>query len=130
MKEFNALKIFVVDDDPFYLNIFGQHLVNWGVEDISLFENGFKALDQLDESPDVIFLDHNMDHISGHEVLKRVKRRNPSIYVVMITARDNVKNLSTSLNYGAFQYIQKEKNEEREIREVLKKVVSMKRLMN
>ncbi|MEM9888881.1 MAG: response regulator [Bacteroidota bacterium] len=130
MKVFSQLKIFVVDDDLFYLNIFGQHLVNSGVEDISLFENGLDALSRLDEQPDIIFLDHNMDAISGHEALKRIKTYNPKIYVVMITAKDNIDNLNMSLEHGAFQYIQKENNEEKDVKAVLQKIVDIKNLMN
>lgn len=125
MERLSDIKVFVVDDDPFYLNIFSQYLYNFGIEDISLFENGWDALEQLKEQPVVVFLDKNMDDISGYEVLKEIKRHDPSIYVIMITAQEDVKAIVDSLKLGALDYIQKGNGEVERVKKILNRIVEI-----
>jgi CheY-like chemotaxis protein len=66
-------KIFLVDDDAFSLALYEQTLRSIGCSNISTFDNGTNCLNALIEKPQVIFLDHNMDHITGFEVLKKIK---------------------------------------------------------
>jgi len=122
MSQTNAFKIFAVDDDVFYLNLLKQLLKNQGYEDVTVFQNGVDCLNRLHEKPDVIFLDHNMDIYSGYEVLKKIKRYNPNIYIVMISGQEEIKPAIDALKHGAFDYIQKGKDEEVKIKEVLLKI--------
>ena len=130
MEGLNNIKVFIVDDDPFYLHIFSQYLSNFGVEDITLFESGLDVLNKLQEQPLVVFLDHNMDDITGYEVLKKIKRFNPNIYVVMITAQEDIKTAVDSLKHGAFDYIQKGQDEEERVKAVLNKIIEVKKILD
>lgn len=116
------LKIFLVDDDPFYLNLFHQNLKNIGFENIQTFSNGMDCLNALSQNPDIIFLDHNMDSMSGYEVLKKIKRYDPNKNVVIVSAQDNIQVAVDALKYGAFDYIQKGKNEVEKIKDIVFKV--------
>lgn len=129
MEGLKNIKIFIVDDDEFYLNIFSLYLSNLGVEDITLFESGLDALNKLEEQPLVVFLDHNMDDITGYEVLKKIKRYNPNIYVVMITAQEDIKTAVDSLKHGAFDYIQKGEHDEERVKAVLHKILEVKKML-
>lgn len=125
----NHFKIFVVDDDVYYLNMFKQHLLNLGCENVTLFESGTDCLNHLDEKPDVIFLDHQMDTLNGYEVLKKIKRVNPNLYVVIISAQENMKTAIDSLKHGAFDYLQKGDDEMMKVEQVLKKIEEVKDLL-
>lgn len=119
------LKIFVVDDDLYYLNLFEQYLTNLGCSNISTFECGTDCLNQLEEKPDVIFLDYQMDILTGYEVLKKIKRYDPNIYVVMISAQEEIKPVVDALKHGAFDYLQKGDNEPQKVREVLSRIMEV-----
>lgn len=123
------LKIFLVDDDPFCLNLYEQHLRNLGYQQLTTFENGATCLNALTQKPDIIFLDHSMDILTGVEVLKKIKRFNPDIYVVFISGQENVETAVSSLKYGAFDYIVKGENETRRMEETIKRIINVQRLL-
>ncbi len=102
------LKFFIVDDDIFHLNMVEQMLRDLGYSDIHLFESGIDCLSEIHNSPDVVFLDHNMDIYTGYEVLRKIKRVDPNIFVVMISAQEEIKTAVDSLKHGAFDYLQKD----------------------
>jgi DNA-binding NtrC family response regulator len=122
MENSSVKKIFVVDDDPFSLHLYQQHLINLGYTDIRVFDNGTGCLNSLDEQPDVIFLDHGMEVLNGVEVLKKIKRFDPQIHVVFISGQEEVATAVNSLKYGAFDYIEKGKNDMDRITIVLEKI--------
>jgi DNA-binding NtrC family response regulator len=101
-------KFFIVDDDMFCANVYQQYLLNMGYSDFTYFNNGNDCLDNLNQNPDIIFLDHNMDDITGFEVLKKIKRYNPNIYVVMVSGQEDIKTAVDALKYGAFDYVTKD----------------------
>lgn len=129
MENINELKIFLVDDDLFYLNLMSQILSKQSITDITKFDSGFKCLDKLDEKPDVIFLDYSMDTLDGYEVLKKIKRYDPNIYVVMVSAQEDIEIAVESLKHGAFDYIQKGNDSEEKVKKVLKKIVKVKKIL-
>ena len=125
MENIKKFKIFLVDDDPFCLSLYEQHLVNLGHSDVTTFDNGTDCLNSLTDTPDIIFLDHNMDVLTGFELLKKIKRFNPNLYVVMISGQDNMKTAVDALKYGAFDYIIKGDREEEKIEDVLKRITEI-----
>ncbi len=108
MENQTQFKFFIVDDDIFCANVYEQYLANLNYTDITYFSNGNDCLNNLDQNPDIIFLDHNMEDLTGFEVLRKIKRYNPNIYVVMVSAQENVKTAVDALKYGAFDYIIKD----------------------
>jgi DNA-binding NtrC family response regulator len=123
------LKIFLVDDDFYYLHILEQHLINLGCSNIQLFDNGPDCLDNLSEKPDIIFLDYQMDTLTGYEVLKKIKRFDPNIYVVMVSAQEQIKPVVDALKHGAFDYLQKGDNEPQKLKDVLRRIKDVKAIL-
>src|SRR5215510_1614212 len=73
---------------------------------ITTAESGRVALDLLSRvRPDVVILDIKMPEMDGLEVLRRVKRADPSIEVVMITAYASLETVKLALTHGAFEYL-------------------------
>lgn len=121
-----AMKLFLVDDDAFSLHLYHQNILNLGFTDVQTFQNGMECLNNLILKPEVIFLDHNMDNLTGFEVLKKIKRVDPNIFVVMVSAQEDMKTAVDALKYGAFDYIIKGDNELKKIENVLNRIISLK----
>jgi PAS domain S-box-containing protein len=73
---------------------------------IQTAESGRAALDQIPAyRPDIVILDIKMPEMDGLEVLRRVKRIDPAIEVVMITAYASLETVKLALTHGAFEYL-------------------------
>jgi DNA-binding NtrC family response regulator len=122
----NQFKFFIVDDDVFFANMYEQYLKNINYSDIVYFDNGTDCLNNLNQDPDIIFLDHNMDDMTGFEVLKKIKRYNPNIYVVMISGQENIKTAVDALKYGAFDYVIKDSNVCDKLTQIITNIIKVK----
>ena len=119
------LRIFLVDDDPFCLSIYQQYLTNQGYAQIQLFDSGASFLNELHQSPDIVFLDYKMDTINGFDVLKKIKRFNPDTYVVMVSGQENIQTALNALKYGAFDYIIKGEAEKEKMNDVVERILAI-----
>jgi len=126
MENENQFKFFIVDDDVFCASMHQQDLQNMGFNDTTYFSNGIDCLNNLDQKPDIVFLDHNMEGITGCEVLKKIKRYNPSIYVVMISGQETIKTAVDAFRYGAFDYIIKDNNVSENMSLIVNKIIRVK----
>jgi len=115
-------KIFLVDDNVFSLSIYQQGLENLGYKDVSLFFDGTHCIDNLHQKPTIVFLDYNMDDMSGLEVLDKIRRNDPDIFVVIVSAQEDPKLAVTVLNHGAFDYIVKDEREMERMEEVIARI--------
>lgn len=118
-------KIFLVDDDTFCLDMYEQHLRNLEFQDISKYQSGPDCLNSLTEYPDIIFLDYKMDTLNGFEVLKKIKRFNPNINVVMVSGQEDLQAAVDALKYGAFDYIIKNDRELIKIEQVINRISNL-----
>jgi len=119
-------KFFIVDDDNYCATMHKQFLTNMGYNDLRYFSNGADCLSNLDQKPDIIFLDHNMDDITGFEVLKKIKRYNPNIYVVMVSGQETIKTAVDALKYGAFDYVIKDESVSDKMNLIINKIIMVK----
>ena len=122
----NDLKIFIVDDDVFFLHMMEQHLRNLGYSLITTFTNGSDCLDALPLNPDLVFLDHNMDHLSGYDVLRKIKRYDPNLFVVMVSAQVEIKTAVDVLKHGAFDYLEKDDNTLGKVEAIINRMIDVK----
>ena len=79
--------ILVIDDDLRVLKMLEKGLNNYGYNVIT--ENdGYKAMRLLDNNPaafSVIVLDYTMPNISGLEIAKYIKLKNPNVRIILIS---------------------------------------------
>jgi len=122
MQNTNKMKTFIVDDDPFSRELYQQHLTNKGFNNISCFDNGQECINQLIEQPAIIFLDYNMSSLNGLDVLKKIKRFDPDIIIVLVSAQEDMQVAVNALKYGAFDYIIKGENDLQSIDAVINKI--------
>jgi PAS domain S-box-containing protein len=73
---------------------------------IQTADSGRAALEEIPRfQPDVVIMDIKMPEMDGIELLRRVKRLDPSIEVVMITAYASLETVKLALTHGAFEYL-------------------------
>ena len=109
MTKIFAQRIFILDNDLFSLTINRQVLKNLGCTDVTKFYNEMEFFRKLHEQPRVVFLDYRTNPQKGIEILKTIKELQPETYVVFIAGPSGVMEALYSLNYGAFEYIIKDK---------------------
>jgi PAS domain S-box-containing protein len=74
--------------------------------EIRTADGPYVALEEIGRfHPDLVILDIKMPQMDGLEVLRRVKRIDPSLEVVMITAYASLETVKQALSYGAFEYL-------------------------
>jgi DNA-binding NtrC family response regulator len=122
-------KVFVVDDDRFHLELMEQLLSNQGIQDVMLFESGMDCLMQIHQEPSIVFLDHQMDVYSGYETLRKIKRHNPNIFVVMVSGQGDIQTAVDTLKHGAIDYLQKDRNLEMNILSVIHRIEAVKKML-
>lgn len=99
--------ILVVDDDPHSLFGLCQILTDEGYQVITS-ENGKEALEKLkNDSIDIIITDEKMPDLSGMELLSEVKRIDPKIPVILITAYGSISMAVEALKQGAYYFFEK-----------------------
>jgi DNA-binding NtrC family response regulator len=106
MKEKNLLKIFMVDDDAFSLAIYKQQLNGCGYSNLQIFLHASECFEQVvQETPDVIFLDHEMEPFNGLDMLLSVKKFYPSIRIIILSGQEEIKNAVDAMLFGASNYV-------------------------
>jgi two-component system nitrogen regulation response regulator GlnG len=101
------MKILIVDDDESMRWVMVKAIEKRGYEVYSL-DSGEAAVEFLKtQSCSVVFMDIKMAGISGLEALREIKKIRESIYVVVMTAQNDMKNAIDAMKLGAFDYIGK-----------------------
>ena len=121
MKELN---FFVVDDDPFFSSLIVKKLNLLGQSKIEVFNNGLECLVNLKMNPSIILLDYQMEKMNGLDILKEIKRVNPSIHVIMVSSQEKVNIALKLIESGAYSYIQKSSNDINQIDEIIHNIES------
>ncbi|MCI8870052.1 MAG: response regulator transcription factor [Lawsonibacter sp.] len=102
-----AEKILLVEDEEKLSRMVELELRYEGYEVTKAF-NGRDGLEQaLTGSFDLVLLDIMLPQMSGMEVLRRIRREELPLPVIMLTARDNVVDKVSGLDSGADDYITK-----------------------
>ncbi|MDP4160749.1 MAG: sigma-54 dependent transcriptional regulator, partial [Bacillota bacterium] len=100
-------RILVIDDEERMCWALDRALSHEGYQVITA-TRGLKGIDLAQESdPSMVILDLKMPDIDGIEVLKELKKINPSIPVIMITAHGTIDTAIEAMKIGATDYITK-----------------------
>jgi two-component system response regulator PilR (NtrC family) len=103
----NTAHILVVDDDPGMRELLEILLVKEGYE-VTCAKGGAEAVALVGRKAfDVVVTDIRMQHVDGLEVLRSVKKINPSTPVVMISAYASAETAVEAMREGAYDYFPK-----------------------
>jgi len=99
-------RILVVDDDQGILDSFEVLLGDR--YDLVKAENGYEALRILESNPPhLMFLDIKMPGLDGIDVLKKLRRDQKNVGVVVITASNQEKTEEEAKSLGIIDYLKK-----------------------
>jgi two-component system, sensor histidine kinase and response regulator len=98
--------LLVVDDDPSVrhaLWITFKHLYS-----VQVAESGRKALNIFQQVPcDVVLLDIRMPEMNGLEVLRELKKLDPQVEVILLSAYESIEYVREAMRLGACEYVTK-----------------------
>ena len=100
--------IVIADDEPYILlNLSGILKAN-GINNVVTCQDSRKLMDILSEhEPEVLLLDLTMPHISGFELLPRIREEYPEMPVIIITGTAEVSMAVECMKLGVFDYLVK-----------------------
>ena len=101
-------RVLIVDDEVDFLTLIKKRVESWGYRVItaSCGEDALEALDTT--SPRVIVMDYMMPDINGIELLRKIRKTNKKIPVVMFTAQPTMKAMSEAKELNIVAFIPKE----------------------
>ncbi len=100
-------KILIVDDEENIRWVFKKAFGKKNFQ-VDTAESGEDALDKiLNNDYLAVFTDIFMEGMTGLELLKRVKKTNPDIKIVVMTAQDTMNNTIEAMRLGAYDYVSK-----------------------
>lgn len=105
----NKKNVLLVDDEEVFLEQLKETLKASHPElRIDTAEDGVSALEKLSKSYyDIVLTDIKMPRMDGITLLKEIRSRYPSTYVVMITAFGSVSSAVEAMKYGAYDFLEK-----------------------
>ncbi len=120
-------KILIVDDDRNIRRVLTASLESAG-HLVAAAENAEQALELLAESPpNAVMTDVRMAGMGGFKLLDAIKRQNPAMPVVMMTAFGSIPDAVEAIKHGASDYITKPFTAE-DIRRVLARALEVQEL--
>jgi len=99
--------ILIVDDEKNYPPILSAVLEDEGFETLSAY-SGKEALSILENSDvDLVLADMKMPSMDGIELLERIKKKDPELPVIMMTAHGTIEKAVEAMQKGAYSYLLK-----------------------
>lgn len=111
MSDFDPkkIKILLIEDDPFLLNMYSVKFEMDGFQ-IFVADNGEDGLKEIfNVKPDIILLDILMPKMNGFEVLENIKKSDNSevkkIPVILLTNLNQQEEIEKGMKLGAVDYL-------------------------
>jgi len=102
------LNIFIVEDEIMYACLLQYALSNKIVGNVSLFESYAEMKPFLEDEPDFIILDYNLDSKNGLEIQEIIKEEIPETNVIFVSGTEDDTIKKKALQAGAFEFIGKD----------------------
>ena len=106
-KAAKNIRVLLVDDDPTFRRVMASELTRRGYEVIAVASGGEALARAPEVHADVTVLDLNLPDVDGIEVLERLRERNPSVGVVVLTAHGTIDTAIRATRLGAYDYLEK-----------------------
>jgi len=106
-------KIFIVDDNEMLTMALEDYLTRRTMHKVQVFGTGEECINHLDESPDIIILDYNLNSVkesaaNGAQILDLIKKLDHSIHVIMLSSQDAYGTALQTIMKGADTYVIKD----------------------
>ncbi|MCK5086541.1 MAG: sigma-54-dependent Fis family transcriptional regulator [Melioribacteraceae bacterium] len=99
--------ILIADDDQTLCYLLKEELINEGYT-VDITFDGKYAIENLKKKAyDLLLLDLEMTEVQGEEVLKYTKENHPSLQVIVLTAKTEIRTAIDCIKEGAYDFITK-----------------------
>lgn len=122
MKRKENIKIFIVDDQPVFLQVLSGLLKKAGYSQVQVFGRPEDCLNNLNLYPDIIFTDYNMDGMDGIALLKKIKEYNNEIKVIFTTGTEDIAVAMEAMKSGALDFLLKSNVNKKELNDLFRKI--------
>jgi len=107
----NKIKLLFVDDEKVIRDLFSTIMTVEKGFIVETAQSGKEALEKLETfSADIVITDVKMPEMDGLELLKIIKTKFPTVFVLITTAYGSIENAVEAMKLGAFDYIPKPLN--------------------
>lgn len=133
MMNNEKIKLFLVDDDAFYLKSLEIDFLEHADFSIETYSSGELCIENLSHCPDIIVLDYYMDSIdktamNGLETLDKIKAINPNIPVVMLSSQDKIDVAIECMHHQAFDYVVKSETAFMRLQKIITSIFRFKKM--
>ncbi len=124
------MKINIIEDDRVFNRMIEYTLTLNPDYEVTTYYNGQDFLNDLSNNPDIVTLDLGLPDFSGDDILKRIKKYNPEIEVIIISGQDDISTAVKLLKQGAYDYITKDENIKERLLHSIHNIINTKSLKN
>jgi DNA-binding NtrC family response regulator len=101
------VQVLLVDDEAEFVNYMTKRLERHDLE-VHAYTNPVEALEKTEgQTYDVGLLDLMMPEMDGEELLNRLKERDPTIEIIILTGHGSIESAFRSAQVGAYEYLLK-----------------------
>jgi DNA-binding response OmpR family regulator len=101
------MRILIIEDDAAIIRVLQRGLNAHGHQTVIADTGEDGVLLAADETVELVLLDIALPGLNGHQVLEAIRTRRTRLPVIMLTARDDLKNKVNALHGGADDYLTK-----------------------
>ncbi len=129
----DKIHLFLVDDDAVFLKSLEIEFLHNGDFKIETFATGELCMESLDQNPDLIILDYQLDGISvnamnGIETLDKIKEYNADIPVIMLSSQDKIDVAISCMHHRASDYVVKSETAFVRLQKIITSIFQQKKL--
>jgi len=106
----SLVKIFIVEDDPWFGELLKHHLSLNPDYELHLFSNAKECLSNMHLRPDIVCVDYGLPDMTGDILLQKIHEINKNIPGIVISGQEDVSVAVNFLKSGAKDYIIKDDN--------------------
>lgn len=108
----NKTKVLIIDDEKDLCFLFKRILKPEGYTVLTA-QNGYDGIKINEKSdPDIILLDLKMPGINGIETLRRIRKKDADVTVIIITAYGDAETIRDAADLNVYEYMSKPFNNE------------------
>lgn len=110
IQNLKNIKLLYAEDEDNIQKYYGQYF-STVVKEVYLAKDGLEAYDiYKQKSPDALILDINMPKLNGIELVKKIRKENRTIPIVLLTARSDLQTYKQAIDLHLTSYIEKPVN--------------------
>lgn len=101
------MRIFIVEDDPWYSRLLQKHLSLNPDNDVEVFATGRELRAALHKGPQVITLDYRLPDSTCEQLVQEIQKADSDINIIVISGQDDINTAVSLLKAGVYDYMMK-----------------------